>query len=114
MTTALLGNCGVTFAPCKPADRALLAAMMETVEDIPREAILGGLSWEWESYGEYLDALDKLNPAINVAGMVGHSALRWYVSQVALDPAGAIGRTILLVLALAIFVGWPLWFVVRG
>ncbi|MEI7571570.1 MAG: amidohydrolase family protein [Phenylobacterium sp.] len=79
VTTALLGNCGVTFAPCKPADRPLLAAMMETVEDIPREAILGGLSWEWESYGEYLDALDKLNPAINVAGMVGHSALRWYV-----------------------------------
>ena len=42
------------------------------------------------------------------------SALRWYLNQVALDPAGAIGRTILLVLALAIFVGWPLWFVVRG
>ena len=51
VTTALLGNCGVTFAPCKPGDRELLAGMMETVEDIPREAILEGLSWNWQSYG---------------------------------------------------------------
>lgn len=79
VTTALLGNCGVTFAPVKPDDRELLAGMMETVEDIPREAILGGLSWNWESYGEYLDELQQLNPAINVAGLVGHCALRFYV-----------------------------------
>ncbi len=79
VTTVLMGNCGVTFAPCKPVDRARLAAMMETVEDIPRTAILEGLSWDWETYGGYLDALDKLNPAINVAGLVGHSALRFYV-----------------------------------
>jgi len=44
VTTALLGNCGVTFAPCKPEDRELLAGMMETVEDIPRDAIMNGLS----------------------------------------------------------------------
>lgn len=79
VTTALLGNCGVTFAPCKPDDREFLAAMMETVEDIPREAIMTGLSWNWEHYGEYLDELDTLNPAINVAGMIGHCALRYYV-----------------------------------
>lgn len=79
ITTALLGNCGVTFAPCKPGDRELLAAMMETVEDIPREAILGGLPWDWEGYGGYLDAIDRLQPGINVAGLVGHSALRFYV-----------------------------------
>ena len=79
VTTALLGNCGVTFAPCKPADRQFLAEMMETVEDIPREAILDGLPWNWQSYGEYLDALEKLQPAINVAGMVGHGAVRFYV-----------------------------------
>ena len=79
VTTALLGNCGVTFAPCKPADRETLAAMMETVEDIPKQAILEGLSWEWESYGEYLDALEALDPAVNVTGMVGHCALRYYV-----------------------------------
>lgn len=79
VTTVLLGNCGVTFAPCKPADRETLAAMMETVEDIPRTAILSGLPWNWESYGGYLDALEGLKPAINVAGMVGHSAVRYYV-----------------------------------
>ena len=79
VTTALLGNCGVTFAPCKPADRQFLAEMMETVEDIPREAILTGLPWNWESYGEYLDALESMRPAINVTGMVGHGAVRFYV-----------------------------------
>ncbi|MBO6658665.1 MAG: amidohydrolase family protein [Pseudomonadales bacterium] len=79
VTTALLGNCGVTFAPCKPNDREFLAGMMETVEDIPRDAIMSGLSWNWEHYGEYLDELEKLDPAINVAGMIGHCALRYYV-----------------------------------
>ena len=79
VTTALLGNCGVTFAPCKPEDRQFLAEMMETVEDIPREAILSGLPWNWRSYGEYLNTLESLNPAINVAGMVGHGAIRFYV-----------------------------------
>ena len=79
VTTALLGNCGLTFAPCKPADRPLLAAMMETVEDIPREAILTGLPWTWEDYGGYLDALEGIRPGINVAGLVGHSAVRYAV-----------------------------------
>lgn len=79
VTTALMGNCGVTFAPCKPEDRAHLAAMMETVEDIPRQAILSGLPWNWVDYGGYLDALDAIRPGINVAGLVGHSAVRWYV-----------------------------------
>ena len=79
VTTALLGNCGVTFAPCRPNDRELLAGMMETVEDIPREAILSGLPWDWEDYGGYLDSIDRLNPGINVCGLVGHSAVRFYV-----------------------------------
>ena len=79
VTTALLGNCGVTFAPCKPEDREILAGMMETVEDIPRRAILSGLPWNWENYGDYLDALEALEPAINVAGLVGHCAVRYYV-----------------------------------
>ena len=79
VTTALLGNCGVTFAPCKPDDIELLAGMMETVEDIPKNAILTGLPWDWEDYGGYLDAIERLNPAINVAGMVGHCAVRFYV-----------------------------------
>src|SRR5262245_15171812 len=79
VTTALLGNCGVTFAPCRPQDKELLAGMMETVEDIPRHAILSGLPWSWEDYGGYLDAIEKLQPAINIAGLVGHSAVRFYV-----------------------------------
>jgi N-acyl-D-amino-acid deacylase len=79
VTSALLGNCGVTFAPVRPGDAAVLAGMMETVEDIPREAILGGLPWNWEGYGGYLDALEKTSPAINVAGLVGHCAVRFYV-----------------------------------
>lgn len=79
VTTALLGNCGVTFAPCRPGDQELLAGMMETVEDIPREAILGGLPWDWESYGDYLKSIGNLKPAINVGGLIGHCALRYYV-----------------------------------
>lgn len=79
VTTALMGNCGVTFAPCKPTDQELLAGMMETVEDIPKHAILTGLPWDWEDYGGYLDALERLQPAVNVAGMVGHCAVRFYV-----------------------------------
>ena len=79
VTTALLGNCGVTFAPCKASDREFLAGMMETVEDIPKNAILHGLPWNWESYGGYLDALEELGPSINIAGLVGHCAIRFYV-----------------------------------
>jgi len=79
VTTALLGNCGVTFAPCKKEDRDFLAGMMETVEDIPKHAILTGLPWDWESYGGYLDSIERNNPMINVAGLVGHCATRTYV-----------------------------------
>jgi len=79
VTTALMGNCGVTFAPCKPQDREFLAAMMESVEDIPRHAIMTGLPWTWENYGDYLNAVEKLRPGLNIAGMVGHSAVRYYV-----------------------------------
>ena len=79
VTTALMGNCGVTFAPCKPEDREFLAGMMETVEDIPKKAIMHGLPWNWEHYGGYLDALTELGPSINIAGLVGHCATRFYV-----------------------------------
>ena len=79
VTTALMGNCGVTFAPVRDSDKETLAIMMESVEDIPRHAIMTGLPWNWNSYGEYLDAIEQLNPAINLAGLVGHSAARFYV-----------------------------------
>ena len=79
VTTALFGNCGVTFAPCKPQDQDFLAGMMETVEDIPKNAILTGLPWDWVSYGEYLNSVESLDPAINITGLVGHCASRFYV-----------------------------------
>jgi N-acyl-D-amino-acid deacylase len=77
VTTALIGNCGVTFAPVTPGDEAYLAEMMESVEDIPREAILGGLPWDWSTHPQYLDALARMAPALNVAGLVGHCAVRY-------------------------------------
>ena len=79
VTTALIGNCGMTFAPCRPEHRELLAGMMETVEDIPKQAILGGLAWDWEEYGDYLDSIERLGTRVNVAGLVGHAAVRYYV-----------------------------------
>lgn len=77
VTTALIGNCGVTFAPVTPGDEAYLAEMMESVEDIPREAILGGLPWDWSTHPQYLDALQRMAPALNVAALVGHCAVRY-------------------------------------
>lgn len=79
VTTAMIGNCGVTFAPVKDENREYLAEMMESVEDIPKAAILGGLPWNWSTYGEYLDAVQGLNPALNVVGLVGHCAVRYHV-----------------------------------
>ena len=78
ITSVVMGNCGVTFAPCKPEDRSVLAAMMESVEDIPRQAILDGLAWDWVTYGEYLGSMHRLPKGLNVGGMVGHCALRQY------------------------------------
>jgi N-acyl-D-amino-acid deacylase len=79
VTSVVMGNCGVTFAPCKPEDRSTLAEMMESVEDIPRDAILGGLPWDWETYGEYIASVGRMPKGMNVGGMVGHCALRQYV-----------------------------------
>ncbi len=79
VTTVLMGNCGVTFAPAAPENRQYLAELMESVEDIPRDAILGGLPWSWRTYGEYLDAVEGLHPALNVVGLVGHCATRYDV-----------------------------------
>ena len=76
ITSVVLGNCGVTFAPVGPGQREFLAEMMESVEDIPREAILDGLPWDWTTYGEYLGWLDRTPKGINVGGLVGHCALR--------------------------------------
>jgi N-acyl-D-amino-acid deacylase len=79
VTTVLMGNCGVTFAPVAPENRTFLAEMMESVEDVPRDAILDGLPWDWSTYPEYLDAVERMDPALNVVGLVGHCAVRYHV-----------------------------------
>ena len=77
VTSVVLGNCGVTFAPCKPEDRRYLAELMESVEDIPRDAILESLPWDWQTYGEYLASLGRMPKGVNAGGMVGHCAVRY-------------------------------------
>ena len=87
VTTVAIGNCGVTFAPVRPGDHTYLAEMMEDVEDIPARSILEGLPWNWETYGDYLAWLDGTPKGVNVGGMVGHCALRYYaMGERSLDP----------------------------
>jgi N-acyl-D-aspartate/D-glutamate deacylase len=76
VTTVVMGNCGVGFAPVKPADRAWTISLMEGVEDIPAAVLEEGLSWRWESFPEYLDAVDSVPHAISVAAQVPHAPLR--------------------------------------
>jgi N-acyl-D-amino-acid deacylase len=78
VTTVLMGNCGVGFAPCRPADRELLCATMEGVEDIPGVVMKEGLTWTWETFPEYLDVVDSTSRDIDVATLVPHSAVRVY------------------------------------
>ncbi|MGE4221351.1 MAG: amidohydrolase family protein [Alphaproteobacteria bacterium] len=79
VTTVVLGNCGLGFAPCKPGDRDLLVCLMEGVEDIPEAVLTDGLTWEWESFAEYLDALEARPHDIDIAAYLPHSPLRVYV-----------------------------------
>ena len=79
VTTAVMGNCGFTLAPCREAETDYVFRNLERAEDISREAMLAGIDWTWESYPEYLDAVDAAPKALNYAGYVGHSALRTYV-----------------------------------
>jgi N-acyl-D-aspartate/D-glutamate deacylase len=79
VTSVVMGNCGMTFAPVRSGDAELLATCMETVEDIPASCILEGLPWNWESFGGYLDAVDKMPLGVNTGGFVGDVAVRLYV-----------------------------------
>ena len=81
VTTAVMGNCGVGFAPCQPTAEAhdALIAVMEDVEDIPGTALHEGISWSWESFPQYLDTLERMPHAIDVAAQVAHCAVRTYV-----------------------------------
>ena len=78
VTTVIMGNCGVGFAPCRPADRDLLCDTMEGVEDIPGVVMHEGLTWNWETFPEYLDALDAVPRDIDVGMFVPHSPVRVY------------------------------------
>ncbi len=79
VSTVVMGNCGVGFAPCKPQDREKLVELMEGVEDIPAPVMHEGLKWEWVSFKEYLDALEKRDRDIDICTLLPHAALRVYV-----------------------------------
>ena len=79
VTTLLMGNCGVGFAPVKPTDHDRLIRLMEGVEDIPGTALHEGLSWQWENFADYLNAIDAMPHTIDFAAMIGHDPVRVYV-----------------------------------
>jgi N-acyl-D-aspartate/D-glutamate deacylase len=79
VTTVVMGNCGVGFAPCRPQDRQRLIELMEGVEDIPGTALHEGLPWSWESFDEYLDHLGARRYDIDLAAQVPHGAVRLFV-----------------------------------
>ncbi|MEO5839267.1 MAG: amidohydrolase family protein [Acidimicrobiales bacterium] len=79
VTTLVMGNCGVGFAPVRPGSEAWLIQLMEGVEDIPGAALAEGMQWEWESFTEYLDVLDRKPLSIDIGAQVPHGAVRAYV-----------------------------------
>ncbi|MEM9742339.1 MAG: amidohydrolase family protein [Pseudomonadota bacterium] len=79
VTTVVMGNCGVGFAPCRPEQRDWLINLMEGVEDIPGTALHEGIDWRWESFPEYLNALEAQPLAIDIGAQIPHGALRAYV-----------------------------------
>src|SRR4051794_24361456 len=79
VTTAIMGNCGVGFAPCRPADHIRLIQLMEGVEDIPEPVLSAGIPWAWESFPDYMDWLSKRNFDIDIGAQLPHAALRVYV-----------------------------------
>jgi N-acyl-D-amino-acid deacylase len=82
VTTAVMGNCGFTLAPVRSDERALVVRNLERAEDIPAEAMAAGIAWSWESFPEYMDAVDRLPKGINFAVNMGHSALRtWAMGE---------------------------------
>ena len=78
VTSVVMGNCGFALAPCKPEAREWFAECLEAVEDIPKDAMVAGIDWRWETFPEYLAAVESFPKAINYAAYIGHSALRMY------------------------------------
>lgn len=78
VTSVVMGNCGFALAPCAPEAREWFAQCLEAVEDIPTEAMLAGIDWNWETFPEYLANVEALPKGINYASYIGHSALRMY------------------------------------
>ena len=79
VTTVVMGNCGVGFAPVKPGDENFLIQLMEGVEDIPGTALHEGIDWEWETFPEFLDAIEKKEFVMDLGFMIGHGPVRSYV-----------------------------------
>jgi len=79
VTTVVMGNCGVGFAPVRPGQEDWLIQRMEGVEDIPGTALHEGIDWKWESFPEYLDAIDRIPRSLDVAAQIPHGAVRAYV-----------------------------------
>jgi N-acyl-D-amino-acid deacylase len=90
VTTAVMGNCGVGFAPVKPERRDWLIGLMEGVEDIPGAALAEGIDWQWETFAQYLDVLDTKPLAVDVGTQVPHGALRVY----AMGERGALENSV--------------------
>jgi len=86
VTAAVMGNCGFTLAPVRPSERALVVRNLERAEDIDPAALAAGIDWSFESFPQYLDAVDRLPKGINFAANVGHSALRtWAMGERAFE-----------------------------
>src|SRR5271156_1095991 len=102
VTTAIMGNCGVGFAPCKPADHLRLIQLMEGVEDIPEPVLSAGIPWSWESFPDYMGWLSKRNFDMDIGAQLPHAALRVYVMGergARRDPATAADNSAMAALA---------------
>ena len=87
VTSVVLGNCGMTFAPVRDGDAGFLARAMESVEDIPAQSILEGMPWSWTTHGDYLRWLRSEPKGMNFGGFIGHGAVRYYaMGDRSLDP----------------------------
>ncbi|MGH7932195.1 MAG: amidohydrolase family protein, partial [Candidatus Binataceae bacterium] len=79
VTSLLMGNCGVGVAPCRPSDKSTMAWDLVNVEALPHDVLMNGVSWEWESFPEYMNAIERNGIALNTGFLVPLSALRFYV-----------------------------------